>query len=121
MIELEKVGGIGEYEVENYVQNDKNSTLSTGVANVQKTKNVRNSVVIYKVPNGKAFLVDRGKTIEVRTERNLANLLREKYESVMESRYFGKGGVEVVMSGQLADDEVADLVRLSYNLTKVLA
>jgi len=95
MIELEKVSGIGEYEVE-------------------KAKG------LYKVPGGKAFLVERGKTIEVRTERNLAKLLREKYESVMESRYFGNGGIEVVMSGQLTDDEVADLVRLSYNLTKEL-
>lgn len=91
MIELEKIGGIGEYEAQDYVQDDKNSTLSTGVGNVQKTKNVRNSEKLYKVPNGKAFLIDRGKTIEVRTERNLAHLLKEKYESVMESRYFGKG------------------------------
>ena len=76
--------------------------------------------VIYRTPGGKAFLVDRGNTIEVRSERNLAGLLREKYESVMESRYFGKGGIEVVMSGQLSEDEMEDLVRLSYNLTKEL-
>ncbi len=67
---------------------------------------------------GKAFLVVRKNTIEVRTDRKLAELLREKYESVMESRYFGRGGIEVVLSGQFSDDEIYDLVRLSYNLTK---
>lgn len=101
MIELGKVGGIGEYETENHAEDQKMQ-------------------MIYKVPGGKAFLVDRGNTVEVRSERNLANLLRGKYESVMESRYFGKGGIEVVMSGQLSDSEVEDLVRLSYNLTKEL-
>ena len=36
----------------------------------------------------------------------------------MESRYFGRGGIEIVNSGQLKPDEIEDLVRLSYNLTK---
>lgn len=101
MIELGKISGIGEYETEDRTEDQK----------IQ---------VIYRTPGGKAFLVDRGNTIEARSERNLAGLLREKYESVMESRYFGKGGIEVVMSGQLSEDEVEDLVRLSYNLTKEL-
>lgn len=101
MIELGKISGIGEYETENRTEDQKMQ-------------------VIYRTPGGKAFLVDRGNTIEVRSERNLAGLLREKYESVMESRYFGKGGIEVVMSGQLSEDEMEDLVRLSYNLTKEL-
>ncbi len=101
MIELGKISGIGEYETENRTENQKMQ-------------------VIYRTPGGKAFLVDRGNTIEVRSERNLAGLLREKYESVMESRYFGKGGIEVVVSGQLYEDEMEDLVRLSYNLTKEL-
>ena len=101
MIELGRLSGIGEYETENRTENQKMQ-------------------VIYRTPGGRAFLVDRGNTIEVRSERNLAGLLREKYESVMESRYFGKGGIEVVMSGQLSEDEMEDLVRLSYNLTKEL-
>ncbi len=101
MIELGRISGIGEYETENRTENQKMQ-------------------VIYRTPGGRAFLVDRGNTIEVRSERNLAGLLREKYESVMESRYFGKGGIEVVMSGQLSEDEMEDLVRLSYNLTKEL-
>lgn len=66
----------------------------------------------------RAFLIIRKNTIEVRTDSKLRDLLREKYESVMESRYFGKGGIEIVNAGQLDNEEIKDLVRLSYNLTK---
>jgi len=67
--------------------------------------------------NGRTFLVMHRNTIEVRCDDKLSNLLREKYETVMESRYFGSGGVEIVLAGQLSSTELADLVRLSYNLT----
>ena len=66
----------------------------------------------------KVFLVVNKNTLEVRTDEELRKLLVEKYESVMESRYFGKGGVEIVVAGnQLSEDELFDLVRLSYNLS----
>ena len=65
----------------------------------------------------RVFLVVNANTIEVRTDAKLAALLREKYESVMQSRYFGRGGIEVVLAGQLSEAELDDLVRLSYNLT----
>lgn len=65
----------------------------------------------------KVFLVVNKNTIEVRTDQQLADTLKEKYESVMESRYFGRGGVEIVLAGQLELSELADLIRLSYNLT----
>lgn len=68
--------------------------------------------------NEKAFLVVNKNTVEVRCDEKLGRFLREKYESVMESRYFGRGGIEIVMSGQLQENEVDDLVRLSYNLSK---
>ena len=66
----------------------------------------------------KTFLVVNKNTIEVRCEKNLKKLLVSKYESVIESRYFGRGGIEVVMSGQLSESEIEDLVRLSYNLSE---
>ena len=72
---------------------------------------------LYKVFD-KVFLVENKNTIEVRTDFKLGKLLREKYESVMESRYFGRGGIEIVMSGQLEESEIFDLIRLSYDLTK---
>ncbi|MBQ6593876.1 MmcQ/YjbR family DNA-binding protein [Candidatus Saccharibacteria bacterium] len=72
---------------------------------------------LYK-KNDRVFLVEHKNTIELRTDQELKNLLTEKYESVMESRYFGRGGIEIVLAGyQLSDDELADLVRLSYNLS----
>ena len=102
MFEINAVSGIGEY-TERTVEDGGRS---------------------YAVPEGKVFAVVRldgdgeVKTVEMRSDENLSKVLREKYESVMGSRYFGRGGVEIVLSGQLALDEVYDLVRLSYNLTK---
>ena len=66
----------------------------------------------------KVFLVINKNTIELRTDPELKKLLIEKYESVMESRYFGRGGVEIVIAGhQLENSELDDLIRLSYNLS----
>ncbi len=67
--------------------------------------------------NGNTFLVINPSTIEVRCDQKLAKLLKEKYESVMQSRYFGHGGIEIVPAGQLTQAELIDLVRLSYDLT----
>ena len=91
---IKKVTGIGEFDSEDTA-----------------------SGMTYIVPNGKVFCIVRPNTIEVRTDENLKKLLMEKYESVMESRYFGRGGIEIVPSGQMSDDEIYDLVRLSYNLS----
>ena len=73
------------------------------------------------IVNERVFLVVHKNTIEVRTDEKLRDVLCKRYESIMKSRYFGKGGIEVVMSGQLMDGEVQDLVQLSYNLTKNLS
>lgn len=94
VFDLHQVSGIGEWE-----------------------EGVEKDLRVFRVPGGKAFLIVRKETIEVRTDRELFELLRSQYESVMESRYFGRGGIEIVLSGQLGDDEINDLVRLSYNLT----
>lgn len=67
--------------------------------------------------DGRTFLVLHPNTIEVRTDPRLSENLKEKYESVMESRYFGRGGIEIVLAGQLSQQELEDLIRLSYNLT----
>ncbi len=95
MIDVEKISGI-----EDYVKVDHDGD------------------VLYMVPNGKAFLVLGNKTLQVRTDRKLNNLLRDKYETVMESRYFGRGGIEIIPTGQLEPAEIEDLVRLSYNMTR---
>ncbi len=92
--DVSKVSGIGEF--------------------TKKTEKERELFFV----NEKAFLVLNKNTVEVRCDEKLGKFLREKYESVMESRYFGRGGIEIVMSGQLQENEVDDLVRLSYNLSK---
>ena len=67
--------------------------------------------------NDNTFLVINPSTIEVRCDPKLAKLLQEKYESVMQSRYFGRAGVEIVPSSQLSKAELDDLIRLSFNLS----
>lgn len=102
MPDIDQISGIEAYEVAERV-----------VSEQEKDQ-------LYSVPGGKVFLVMRPKTLEVRTDAKLSRLLREKYETVMESRYFGRGGIEIVNTGQLEPAELEDLVRLSYNLTKEL-
>ena len=87
----------------------------SGIGNfTQKTEKAR--TLFFK--NDRAFLVQNQNTIEVRCDDKLAELLKTKYESVMESRYFGRGGIEIVLAGeQLSETELEDLIRLSYNLT----
>jgi predicted DNA-binding protein (MmcQ/YjbR family) len=98
--DIEKVSGIGEYAKKNLLEDGEKKGI------------------VFQAPNERAFAVWHfGKTLEVRTDSNLAKLLTEKYETVMQSRYFGRGGIEVVLSGQIPEEEIYDLVRLSYNLT----
>ena len=98
VFDISKVSGIGKYTEKQEVVDEKPRTLF--------------------LKDEKAFLVVNKNTLEVRTDEELRKLLVEKYESVMESRYFGKGGVEIVVAGnQLSEDELFDLVRLSYNLS----
>ena len=100
MFDINAVSGIGPFETEDLIKNEEK---------VGK---------IFYAPNKKAFVIlNEDKTVEVRTDQNLSKLLQEKYESVMRSRYFGKGGIEVVLTGQIPINEIYDLVRLSYNLT----
>ena len=99
-LKVAEIAGLGEYE--------------------EGTKPLRDRAGLdwyYWAPNKKAFLVIRGKTIEMRCDRKLSKVLKEDYDTVMESRYFGRGGIEIVPTGQLQDAELADLIRLSYNLT----
>lgn len=102
MLDVAEVSGIEEYTKQKRKVNDSEEDT------------------LYLAPNEKVFLVVRPKTIEVRCDNKLGKVLREKYESVMESRYFGRGGIEIVPSGQLEVADLEDLVRLSYNLTKEL-
>ena len=84
----------------------------------QRTEKDQHDGICYETSGGKVFLVIHKNTIEVRTDERLRDVLCEKYESVMDSRHFGKGGIEIVVNAQLTDEELADLVRLSYRLSQ---
>lgn len=88
-----------------------------GVGDFTEGEKSKTGGEVFLCSNEKAFLVRHTETIEVRTDAKLKKVLTEKYESVMASRYFGAGGIEIVLSGQLSREELEDLVRLSYNLT----
>lgn len=94
VFDISKVEGIGEYTT----QSEKDRDLY--------------------LKNGRTFLVVHRNTIEVRCDQKLSAVLKERYESAMESRYFGRSGIEIVLSGQLSENELYDLVRLSYNITQ---
>ncbi len=130
VFDVSKISGIGEFELaaegdssfcrpESSRPSLRGSAPSTSLAGpVHRQKDpIAQQRQVYKV-GSRAFLVVNKHTIEVRTDEKLRKLLIQKYESVMESRYFGRGGIEIVNSGQLKEDEIEDLVRLSYNLTK---
>lgn len=101
VFDILKVSGIGEYTLEA-------KKVGEGIDAEEVTTYKRGE---------KVFLVVRKNTLEVRTDDKLSKLLREKYESVMEGRYFGRGGIEIVNSGQLDEEQVNDLVRLSYQMS----
>ena len=99
VFDVSKISGVGKFDRE-----------------VQKVDENHERTLYLK--DGKAFLVENKNTVELRTDEELRKLLVEKYESVMESRYFGRGGIEIVLAGhQLEENELEDLVRLSYNLS----
>lgn len=81
-------------------------------------------VAVYKVPVGdedKMFALMPEKSDPVRLslkcDPQLAVLLREKYESVMEGYHLNKRHWNtILLTGQLSDEEVNDLIVHSYNL-----
>ena len=107
-----KISGLGQYRVSSEKIKDEEVTIFWKKVIPEETFGDSDGE-----DTEKAFLIVRKNTLEVRCDRKLSGLLREKYESVMESRYFGRGGIEIVNSGQLEPSEVEDLIRLSYNLS----
>lgn len=55
--------------------------------------------------------------VSLKCDPQLAVTLREKYESVLPGYHLNKKHWNtIICSGQLSDDEIKDLVRLSYRL-----
>lgn len=78
------------------------------------------NTAVYKV-KGKMFALIAEKSepvrISLKCDPNLAENLRAKYESVMPGYHLNKKHWNtIILSGQLRDQEVKDLILHSYNL-----
>ncbi len=81
---------------------------------------------VYKVGNkemgeGKLFAIIQDTSnplrISLKCDPKLASMLREKYESILPGYHLNKKHWNtIICSGQLTNDELFDLARLSYNL-----
>jgi predicted DNA-binding protein (MmcQ/YjbR family) len=79
---------------------------------------------VYKVGEGKdakmfAIISEGSKPVRIslKCDPQLAEILREKYETVLPGYHLNKKHWNtIICSGQVADDELKDLIRLSYNL-----
>ncbi len=77
-------------------------------------------VAVYKVGDKMFALIAENSSpvrISLKCDPKLAQLLRDKYESVMPGYHLNKKHWNtVVCTGQLGDDEIKDLIVHSYNL-----
>ena len=77
-------------------------------------------VAVYKVKDKMFALVSEGSNpvrISLKCDPLLSETLREKYESVLPGYHLNKKHWNtIILSGQLSDQEVKDLILLSYNL-----
>lgn len=78
------------------------------------------NIAVYKVADKMFALISEDKMplqISLKCDPQLANVLRERYESVMPGYHLNKKHWNtLVLSGQLTWDEVQDLIRHSYQL-----
>ncbi len=80
--------------------------------NVYKVSDADDAKMFALIPNSRSPL-----QISLKCDPRLAVLLREKYESVMEGYHLNKKHWNtILLTGQLSDQEVRDLVLHSYNL-----
>ena len=78
---------------------------------------------VYRAANDKLFaLIAEGSEplrISLKCDPNLAELLRDKYESVLPGYHLNKlHWITVIVTGQLTDDDIRDLARHSFELVK---
>lgn len=78
---------------------------------------------VYRAANDKLFaLIAEGSEplqISLKCDPNLAELLRDKYESVLPGYHLNKRHwITVIVTGQLTDDDIRDLARHSFELVK---
>jgi len=88
--------------------------------NVRKSFPYGENISVYKAGDMLFALVQNTTDplrISLRCDEQLAALLREKYETVLPGQKLNqKKWNTIILSGQLSDDEIFDLIRHSYNL-----
>lgn len=100
---------------------DQINTLLGTFKGIAKTTDDEKNLTIYRKDNDAIFLVIYNDSdplrFEVKIGKELTRLFTDKYESVMRARNLDpKIAVEVICSGQLADQETLDLIRASYQI-----
>ncbi len=102
---------VSHKEVEEYVLSMPNARLDYPFGE---------GVAVYKVGDKMFALIQEGKDpvqISLKCDPKLAEVLREKYESVMPGYHLNKKHWNtIIMTGQLSWEEVQDLIRHSYDL-----
>lgn len=81
---------------------------------------------VYKIGEGKdakmfAIISESSKPVRIslKCDPQLAEILREKYETVLPGYHLNKKHWNtIICSGQVPDDELKDLIRHSYELVK---
>lgn len=81
---------------------------------------------VYKVGEGKAakmfaIIAEGSKPVRIslKCDPQLAEVLREKYETVLPGYHLNKKHWNtIICSGQVPEEELRDLIRLSYELVK---
>src|SRR3989442_15764547 len=95
-------------------------TYLLGLPNARLDYPFGEGVAVYKVKDKMFALVKEGShpvRISLKCDPQLAQYLREKYESVMPGYHLNKKHWNtLLLTGQLSWPEVQDLIRHSYNL-----
>lgn len=77
-------------------------------------------VAVYKVNDKMFALIGEGSDpvrISLKCDPKLAEVLRDKYETVMPGYHLNKKHWNtIILSGQLSEEEIKDLILLSYKL-----
>jgi predicted DNA-binding protein (MmcQ/YjbR family) len=92
--------------------------------NVIKTNPFEKPLDVYSVEYQMFALINNKDPIIVslRCDKQLSDYLQEKYESVMPGQKLDQDKwISIVNSGQIPEDELKDLIVLSYNLAKQTA
>ncbi len=90
---------------------------------VARTYPYDKTTAVFQVNDRMFALLNEGTTpvrLSLRCEPQLATLLREKYETVMPAHKLDKRFWNtLILSGQLGEDEVKDLIRHAYEVVKL--